>query len=91
MPSNRQHLGYAVMFSPEGEKENDTFTCAHCNTIVHIPPKGSGHQMPGGTCGSCGFKLICDACVERGVCTPFLKQLEQIEARDRFFRAAGIG
>lgn len=66
-------------------KECDTFTCAHCNRIVHVPPKPQ--PMPGGTCALCGFKLICDQCVDKGTCDPLEKKLERIEASARFFRA----
>lgn len=84
MSTNRQKFGYATLSSPDGIKEQDAFTCAHCNKIVHIPHKPA--QTPGGTCPQCGWKLICDYCVSTGKCDPFEKKLERIEASDRFRR-----
>lgn len=85
MLSSQHHLGYAVLTSPDGIKQCDTFTCGHCNYVVHIPKD----RMPGGTCGVC-WKLICDPCVDKGKCDPFEKKLERIESRDRFMRQVGL-
>lgn len=69
----RNPTGYATISGPEGIQEIDTFTCFHCNSIVHV--KGD----PGGFCRHC-MKLICPKCVGQG-CTPFLKKLERWENR----------
>lgn len=86
MATNRQRFGYATLVDPQGSKECDTFNCAHCQKIVHIPPAVNGKKtMPGGACAACGHKLICDKCVDLGVCTPFLKQIEAVEAANRMY------
>jgi len=83
----RREGGYAVIFGPLGiQKECSTFSCAHCNCVVHIKPKCNLDDL-GGNCRLCD-KLICPKCVDLG-CTPFEKKLEQAEARDRWRRAYG--
>jgi hypothetical protein len=74
--------GYAVTVNPDGETvEEDTITCAHCNSVVFLKPR----ESPGG-CRMCrGF--LCATCTDAGTCTPFEKKLEQMEARDRLLRA----
>lgn len=81
-----QHLGYATLTMPERTIEADTFTCAHCQRIVHIDKKKQNF----GACLMCGHKFICLGCEALGKCTPFEKQLEQMERRDRFRRDAGL-
>lgn len=41
----------------------------------------------GACCALCGHKPICLECHDRGGCTPWLRRIEQIEARDRLLRA----
>jgi hypothetical protein len=77
--------GYACLSDPEaGVKEWDTITCAHCNSIVHVKPRTDPADI-GGLCKQC-MGLICRRCV-RGACAPFLKRLDDMEARERFRRA----
>lgn len=79
--------GYAFSFDVDGiRQEMDTFTCAHCNHIVHIKPKCNPDEL-GGNCRLC-MKMVCPRCVDLG-CTPFEKKLEQMEARDRAIRSYG--
>lgn len=82
--------GYATLTSPTGQvREADTFTCAHCNSIRHVMPKGRGfiaydpqtnarreHEYT--RCGMCS-ELICEMCLGLG-CMPFEKKLEAFEA-----------
>lgn len=68
--------------------EIDTMTCGHCNCISQIGP-GQRPEDCGGLCKCC-MALICGPCVDKGTCAPFEKELERIEAKDRFFRQAGI-
>ena len=85
----RRPGGYAYSFSPDGaHQEVDTFTCFHCNRVVHVKPKCSPDEL-GGMCRLC-MKMICPACVDLGSCDPFEKKLERIEARDRSLRSYGI-
>lgn len=70
------------------EKEIDTFTCGHCCRVIHVLPRMDPADM-GGLCKQC-MELICPNCVDKMVCTPWEQQMEEIEARDRFRKAAGL-
>jgi hypothetical protein len=79
--------GYATITDPEtGTRECDTFTCAHCNRVVHLPANKKIEDV-GDFCRSC-MKMICDKCAGKG-CTPFLKQIEMDEARYHALRSYG--
>lgn len=70
--------GYACISDPDsGIKETDTITCCHCNRVVHIPP--GKVETVSDFCRSC-MKMICITCAGKG-CVPFLRKLEQEEAR----------
>ncbi|MBV8755400.1 MAG: hypothetical protein JO328_21310 [Hyphomicrobiales bacterium] len=74
--------GYAQIVDPDGAaREFDTFTCAHCNRITHVPARVRAEDI-GGLCKQC-MGLVCPACVGKP-CVPFLKRLEQMEAKARF-------
>ena len=80
--------GYAYVFDELGtQKECDTFTCHHCNRVVHVKPKMDPTDL-GGMCKLC-MKMICPKCVGFG-CTPFEKKLDIMEARDRARRSYGV-
>lgn len=84
----RGATGYAVWQGEDTgrvENEVDTFSCCHCNKIVFVPARAAASDC-GGWCFQCG-KPTCAECAAAGTCTPFLKQIEQMEARDRFLRA----
>lgn len=84
----RNASGYAVLSSPTGHKhEADTFTCAHCNKIVMVQPKCDPADL-GGFCKQC-TKLVCPECYGIGSCTPWEKQMEEMEARFAFRQALG--
>ena len=71
--------GYATLSGPFGmTKEADTFTCGHCQTVVHVRPKTPLEDM-GGRCSMCDT-LICPQCVKTGCCDPFEKKLKRMEA-----------
>jgi hypothetical protein len=77
--------GYAQIVDPDGgRQEFDTFTCAHCNAITHVKARRRPEDI-GGLCKVC-MGLICPRCVGQA-CVPFLKRLDDMEARARF-RAA---
>ena len=77
--------GYAVWVGTGGvERECDTFTCCHCNTVVFVKPRAPAEES-GGFCRMC-MKMTCPRCTDKG-CTPFEKKLEAMEAQARF-RAA---
>lgn len=74
--------GYATLTDPSfaggRAKEADTFTCGHCNSIVHITYKCPVEQL-GGRCTICDA-LICSHCVDKGTCDPFEEKLKRMEA-----------
>ena len=76
---------------PAGLRDNgecDTATCGHCQFIIHIPPMCDPADM-GGLCKQC-MRIICPKCVDKGTCTPFELALEASEAKERFYRQAGL-
>jgi hypothetical protein len=75
----RNAQGYACIVDPdEGIREADTFTCFHCQQIIHVKPKMDPADM-GGLCKLC-MKLICPRCVG-GRCDPFFKRVEREEKK----------
>lgn len=78
--------GYIVTTTAEGKTvERDSISCAHCQRHVIIPP-GPPRDDLFGTCWHCS-KFICVPCANLRTCTPWERQLEKIEARDRMLRA----
>ena len=74
--------GCAIITDPYAPvKEIDTFTCCHCNSVVHVPVKADMDKL-GSWCTMC-MKMHCSkpACSN---CVPFEKQLESIERQARF-------
>lgn len=84
----RRANNYSTITSPEGTVEQDSFTCGHCQKVVLVQPRQKGEDL-GGMCKQC-MGLICPACVDKMVCTPWEKQLEQIESRARMLRSIGV-
>lgn len=85
--------GFRIVTEPgKAAVENDTFTCAHGNEIVIVPP-GIAKQTVGAYCRACG-KHICEKCareMDRTLkCVPFERRLEQMEDRRRFRRNLGV-
>lgn len=99
----RRPGGYAVIVSPDSQRVNfdhfrceqvpagtfeaDTFTCCHCNRVIHVKPKASMDEF-GSMCRNC-MKMTCPKCAA-GPCVPFEKKLEQMEARSRALRSYGL-
>lgn len=74
----RNPQGYAVWVDPIAPIiERDTYTCVHCNAVVFVAPR----QPPEGHCRPCNAS-ICGACADAGVCTPFMKKIEEQETVD---------
>lgn len=78
--------------------DRDTITCGHCQRIVLVKPgtgstvyllarAGTWREEPGAFCRVC-MSPICLPCCDRGGCTPWERQLEVSEARDRLRRQA---
>lgn len=77
--------GHAIITDPalpgRGEIEMDTFTCAHCGSIVFLHDQRTGAKIvEEGFCMPC-FKRICAKCADDGRCIPFEKKLAEREAR----------
>ncbi len=87
---SRRPGGVAQLLDPElpgGELIQKTYTCGHCNSIKIIPVGKQIEEVSGG-CYNC-WRLICVPCAEKGVCTPFLRQVE--EAEERGYRLQRMG
>lgn len=83
----RKPGGYACIVEPDkATREADTFSCVHCNTIVHVPAKADVNFFS--ICRQC-MAPVCKRCAGKG-CVPFLKKLEIVEARDRALRSYGL-
>jgi hypothetical protein len=81
--------GYAIIVEPgKADVEMDTFTCAHDNRVVFVRA-GQDPSELGGFCRIC-MKHICGPCADLGSCTPYEREMEKAEARDRFLRAVGL-
>lgn len=79
--------GYAVITGPNGlVEEIDTFTCCHCNGIVHVPARAKPDDF-GSWCTLCG-KMHCakEACQ---TCVPFEKKMERMEGAYHARRSYG--
>lgn len=94
LKSTSAHKGYAVWTGEGSNIEKDTFTCKHCCKVVFID---TTKPMPGGGCYRCGG-LICSKCVDLGICIPYEKKLDLLEAAitkrlnsDRNLSNIGIG
>lgn len=99
----RQVTGYATIVDPDQPFfERDTITCFHCQQVVFIKPGTAStvyliwdpvanvwREEPGAGCRVC-MRPICLPCYVAGGCTPWEKQMEAAEARDRFLRSAGL-
>lgn len=66
------------------ENECDTFTCGHCQRIVHVPVRCDPADL-GGLCKCC-MRLVCPNCVGKS-CTPWEKAIEAMEARQHALRS----
>lgn len=87
--------------------EVKTITCGHCQKIMHVSPMGDAtgdFELPRGAehtvvpkkeeppalCHVC-WSLVCPECHADGRCTPFVEQWYKMEAKQTFFRSAGLG
>lgn len=61
-----------------GTVERDTFTCCHCNHVVHVQPMARMDEF-GSMCRNC-MKMVCPKCAD-GPCVPFEKKLQEMEQR----------
>jgi hypothetical protein len=93
----RNPTGYATILDPDRPLvERDTCTCGHCQRIIFTKP-GSAQTVyllqvsivpdvwkeePGAFCRVC-MRPICLPCHGVGRCTPWERQIEAAEARQR--------
>lgn len=81
--------------------ERDTLSCGHCTAIVMVKPGtfattyylpnliGPPTEVPGAMCRVC-MRPVCLTCHGEGRCLPFERRIEQMEARGRMLRSAGL-
>jgi hypothetical protein len=67
--------GYAVITEPDRVTEIDTFSCRHCQHIVHVPPRQDPQKI-GGFCYGCGG-MVCEQCAGKRTCDPIEAQIER--------------
>jgi len=101
---SRKAEGVVSLEGPFGEAIHiKTATCGHCQKIFFVSngdgtasaelPEGAAliisaeHRPPPAVCHRC-WSLVCPECHGTGECTPWEKQMEKIEAADRFLRSA---
>lgn len=88
----RRASNYATITGPTGVEEKDSFTCFHCQRIIHVQPKHRPEDL-GGLCKVCN-SLICPRCydlrMKGGPCVPWEKKMYIAESRERLRRAAGL-
>jgi len=93
--------GYATIFSPVATRVNfdglrveqigvgtleiDSFTCCHCNRVVHVQAKSRGDEY---FCRNC-MARICPPCADHP-CIPFMKKVEAQEEKDRRLRCYAV-
>lgn len=63
----------------------DSFTCNHCNRVTFVQARQDPSDL-GGFCRVC-MRHICGPCADLGACTPYEREMELAEARDRFLRS----
>lgn len=84
----RREGGYAVITDPERPTvELSTFSCRHCNRVVHVKPKQRPEDL-GGLCKIC-MGLVCSECVGKG-CDPLEERLRREEERYHTLRSYGL-
>ena len=92
----RKAGGYLTIYDPDPHKgagqkalvECDSFTCAHCNTVVKVKPLCDAADA-GGLCKQC-MGHICKGCYAIGSCTPFEEKLRLAEHRQMVLRSYGF-
>lgn len=81
--------GYAIICEPgKSNLEFDTFSCRHCNRVIHVKAGARAEDL-GGLCKIC-MGLICSACVDLGTCDPLEAKLARAEARYEALRSYGM-
>lgn len=98
--------GHISITGPYGEVvELKTATCGHCGKILMVPIGGDSlgkmseqsyidaflepRKDEAHVCHQC-WSIVCDHCHAAGFCKPLVKQLDEIEARDRALRSYGV-
>ena len=81
----RGDVTVGTRFHRHTEGEIDTFTCEHCNRIVHVPVRADPANI-GGMCKQY-MGLVCPPCLEKRTCTPWEKQMAIMESRERLIDA----
>lgn len=71
----------------EGTFEVDTYTCIHCEHVIHVKPGAIPEEL-GSMCRNC-MEMVCPGCAP-GPCIPWLKKLDMAERRDAAIRSYGL-
>ena len=70
------------------EAEIDTYTCGHCNRVMHVKPRCDPADL-GGLCKKC-MELVCPRCYGKGTCTPWEQEMLRREASYEALRSYGM-
>lgn len=69
----------------EGTTEIDTFSCCHCQGVVHVV--AGDRSADEYFCRNC-MARICSPCADHP-CTPFMRKIEEAETRRRHYMIKG--
>lgn len=84
VPSQAKLPGLRCVEVDAGILEIDTYTCCHCNLVIHSK---AGTQADEYFCRGC-MARICPGCADLP-CIPFMKKVEEAERNDRASRYKG--
>lgn len=84
MSSRRlQEQGWYI--GEDGQPWAGTITCHHCQKIVRWTNRKEMNARAD-CCRNC-MKMVCMPCYKRGICTPWEKQFDRMEHRQRALRS----
>jgi len=93
--------GYVTVVGERPMLEYDSVTCGHCNAVILVKPGtaatvylypqmvGPAKEEAGAMCRVCMSK-VCLRCHDRGICTPLMRRIEDMEERRRTWHEAGV-
>ena len=85
----RNSGGVLIASDPDGGvREQDTFTCVHCQKVSGVQPMQKPEEI-GGLCKQC-MGLICASCAGEGTCRPWEEQMDEREAKANALRSYGL-
>ncbi len=84
----RRALGISQRQGPDGIHEWETHTCFHCNAVMDTKVQDTADSV-GGYCPRCN-SVVCKACAQKQVCTPFVDQIDKNLRQQARRRAMGL-